>query len=198
MNTCQSNYTYSGDLTVYVYEPGASALRLTNPTGTTVSLSQDAVDPYYYSTSLTPAQYQSGWWGLQPITGGDWPEFELNQFVYAPPSFNVTSPNIDSASLPNVSRSNLQIRWDGAGGDFVTIELGRDYNGTIAEWVTCTVNDTGSFTVPSGTWTSWNTGQVLYVIVSRWYTGGDNLPFNNANNKMAARYSLYGGGVQAN
>ncbi len=199
LNTCQSSYTYSGSTSVYPIDPSASAARLSTPSGGTISLAADPVDTYYFAASIGVPT--SGWYGVDPITGSsDFPEFELGNAVYMPPAFQVTTPNLNQASLPNVSRSNFRLVWNGSGGDYVTLELGRQNNaGTIVEWVTCAVSDTGSFTVPSGTWAGWGSGSdVIHILVSRWVEGGDPVPFNNAANGMAGVYTVYGGGGAVN
>lgn len=195
----QCRYNYVSPETYTERLPGASQLDIT---GTRTVHLPDAT-----------ADGSPGWYGdgalrpdidIVPNTGYDlatiagdanWPEFDRPALVRVPGSFRVTNPNLGAANLPDVTRS-LSLSWTGSGGDYVLIYLGRTTSTGVADgYVTCAVQDTGSFTVPANTWPNWYRNGILYVQVGRVKVAYNEIPYDHSENRVAGIYWAYGAGV---
>jgi hypothetical protein len=135
---------------------------------------------------------------LSPVAGNaDWPGFDIPGLVELPPAFNVLTPNLDKVgTLPPLVSQSFTITWDGAGGDYMVLFILRQNQGTYVNdgVVTCAMVDDGSFTVPLGVWPDWQIGDFLHIEIGRVYQSSTILPHNNAENRMAGIYWVYGGG----
>ena len=200
-NGCSSNYTYSGDSVYILDNLGVSTAKLTSGSrsvNTSWNSSSSVLAFEADITSLSQINLSSSYI-LEPVspTNG-WPEFGSSNFLYMPSAVTLSTPSIDSSSLPLLSRNNLRFNWSGgSGGDYavVILELRNSDQSAVVETVTCVWPNTGSATVPSSAWTSWASGRVVAIVFGVMAVNdGGTLDVNNANVEVAGTYFVYGGG----
>jgi len=193
LDTCVSDYTSASK--VYVYDLGISALTLTGPAGSTLSLPWDSSSYLFQDSDLNSSgqYYANGSYDLDEVTGSSiFPDFELSSFVETPSSFNISSPSITGSSVASLSRGQLSFSWTGSDGDYVMIQMSLYNNAGTGydEVVTCAVADDGSFTVPSSTWTNWSANRQVTVLFGRAKKSSVTLPFNNAEDRVVGLHWL--------
>lgn len=123
-----------------------------------------------------------------------WPINDLASAVTIPSAFTVSAPNLAAAAAPPQKKNTFTITWSGSGGDYVMILLMRRDVPTPTI-VTCAANDDGEFLVPGATWATWPVGVFMDVLVGRVVVDRGLLPTNNAENRVAGVYWVYGGVV---
>ena len=197
-NGCSSNYSYSGT-GLTVLDVGASSATLAAGSKS-IDLTWIGGSTNNYETALTSAsQFTAGAaYALKPMNPSNgWPQFAVDDFVYMPGGLTLTSPLIDQQYLPDFSR-NQNFRWSGAGDAeriVIILQLLSSDQSTVDETVTCVVPNTGSYTMNSGTWSSYVSGRVIVVMVGAMVDdGGGVIDVNNAGLGMAGSHFVYGGG----
>lgn len=191
-----SGCTYLFDATVPVpVDTGAEALVLT--TGPTSLPLEPLGTVGYFGATLNDADVAAGAsFGLGPLAGGpDWPRLTVPDLVTIPPAFQVLLPDLDSATLPTVSQS-FTVQWTGSGGDYMVLDLQREYlegeTWTLLDDVVCTVPDTGSFTVPASVWPDWYAQERVYIRLGRVVEASRSLPHDGSTTVVAGVYSVVG------
>jgi len=200
-NQCSSNYEYSGS-EIEVFQPDVTRFTLKRGSAAAVNLFQGDGTPagneeYVFATqgNVSSSFANSAVYNLESAGTEDWPQFVLEGAVQTPSSFQVTSPVINAPTPPEITRSSFRLAWTGSGGDYVLARLLRfNSTGTLLEEVTCVLDDTGSFTVPSNVWAGWSAGSQLTVLVGRVKESTGKLPFNNSNSGMVGVQWVIGAG----
>lgn len=126
-----------------------------------------------------------------------WPSFDLRDAAAIPIGFTLATPFLDTAELPTIARGTV-LRWTGSGGHVVLIQIRREYQVAgidVEDRVTCAVPDTGSFVIPAQTWPDWFSNDLLYIQVGRALVGGQSLVHNQAENRVAGVYWVFGAGL---
>jgi len=144
--------------------------------------------PLALSGSLPGAAYGLEFAGLDIV--GDASIVPLGEFPAMP---GVSAPDITGTDADMVTRS-FAVRWQVGEGDFVAIQLGLwNSAGTgHEEFVTCLVEDDGSFTVPLSAFSDWPTNRQLDVIVDRVSLDDAVIPWNGARTSVWAYSREYG------
>ncbi len=181
-------------------DPQNTELKLASADHPPIAMTPDAVNPWFYSTALMPADYVDLWsYNLMPVDiGGDLPRFSLEGIARTPEPINVTMPDLTGATAPAV-RKAMQLAWDpptGSDPSYVVAMLDRlDVDtGEIVESVTCYIRDDGTFTVPQASWTAWPEGAQISIYVGRVTESAVSLPYNNAKNGVVGAYYVRGAG----
>jgi hypothetical protein len=199
-NQCSSNYEYSGT-DVEVFQPDVTRFTLKRGSAAAVNLFQGDGTPenpeYVFGTqgNVASSFANSANYNLESAGTDEWPEFVLEGAVQTPSSFQVTSPVINTSTAPDITRSNFRVAWTGGGGDYVLLRALR-YNstGTPLEEVTCVLDDTGSFTIPSNVWAGWSAGSQITLLVGRVKESTGTVPFNGSNSGMVGVQWIIGAG----
>jgi hypothetical protein len=169
---------------------GTGALEVTwRAGGASIVLPQAAYDPNVFAPeTLTPAALSGGsLWTVELRDGFSFPDLTLvDALATAAPGVEVSQPGINGANPPTVGRS-FAVSWSGQGasdGAFVEIyHLTPDGVGgvTVAQYMSCWVNDDGAFTVPD-LWGRWSLSaeDYLELHVGRATYTETVLPYNNA------------------
>ena len=193
-----------------LYDPGAPYVDLADATGlTTARLPPDPKLPGSYASALVPNidVVPGTTYDLEPIAGdADWPGFGIVDYLEVPAAFSVTSPALDQPTDPVDVTETFTLTWNGSGGDYVLLYIlregiyyyGSPYYGYTGTWVldgyvTCAVPDTGSFTMPAGTWPTWYPGAFLHIQVGRVIESSAIHPHDNSEVRAAGVYWIYGG-----
>jgi hypothetical protein len=185
------------------HDPQAAAVRFLGPGGEILRLEADpALGAGWFSDlSLARADAVPGaLYDLDAVAGGpDWPGFEVAGALKLPTDFVVTSPRLDRATLPEAPRS-LALAWGNNTSDYAVVWIRREaqglFGGTFTDgYVTCAMDDDGSFTIPAGTWPDWYEGDVLYLKVGRVLERDNRLPHDQSLNALAGVYWVYGAAV---
>lgn len=199
MGTCQ--FDYAAAAPPALQDPGAPYVQLSSG-ATTARFDPLAGTPgaYVPANPLVPNVnvLPGAVYDLDPVAGGaDWPGFGITGAVEVPAAFTVSVPDMARPNPPDVFRTTT-LNWGGSGGDYVLIYMLRQFE-NLGGWVndgvvTCAVPDTGSFTIPVGTWPDWYNNDLLHIQVGRAYQSDTVLPHNNAENRMVGIYWYYGAG----
>jgi hypothetical protein len=197
-DSCASNFTTA--ISFSVYDLGVSTVNM-KVGSRTVPLSWDSVGLQWGADLVTADFKESSTYSLETVSSASYPEFTLASLATTPSAIVLTSPKINSASPPNVSRSNLRFQWSGAASaDYVLLDLilSRDGNldtASIVNEVTCWVNNDGDFTVPPSMFSSWPTSGVLYILVGAVSEGGTSvMPTDNSESRVVGGYWVIGAG----
>jgi hypothetical protein len=211
LDTCVSNYAGASADAI---DLGVTDVKLTIPTGGTLTLVQDTTSTWLYALDDTNAdgyrddlranQYsQNGTYGLRPISASGFPSFILDDLAVTPSgSFQVTSPAIGGSTVPTFG-SNIHFTWTGATnqtgqtpGVYMVAALQRlnPAGDRVVEAVTCAFHDTGDFTVPGSTWSAYPSGVQITVLVGRISETGGTLPYNDADSGVVGSYWVIGAG----
>lgn len=161
-DTCRSEYQSTAQ--IYVYDFGISSTRLRSGSRT-LNLAWDAT-ALAWSADLTSADISAGSsLSLLPMSGEPLDGLTIDPFTTLPSSPNLTSPNLSGTSLGVLSQNQLNFSWSAGGADYIVIQLGltNPAGDSFVEWVTCRVNNDGSFNVPAGSFNSWISGRYVYV-----------------------------------
>jgi hypothetical protein len=196
LDSCQSDYSWSTE--VSIWDLGVRGVDLTTPTGSALTLAWDQ-DYAQFSGVVTNALYsQSGSYDLAELMTDSLGPFSMSDVVKGSNTFSVTSPNLNVAQLPSLTRTNLSVAWSGGTrGDAVLIVLSR-YNAdqtAIDEQVSCAATDDGSFTIPSSAWNSWANNRVVAISIGRAVKDTGTVPYNNAESQMVGVYWIVGGAI---
>lgn len=122
------------------------------------------------------------------------PEMEIAGMFYLPEAFTVTTPAIDSPSLPTIDR-DISVRWSGGSpADAVLLQFGmlNASKSTFEEQVYCAVRDDGSFDVPRSMWEAWAPGRLMNILIGRYRAGDGVIPVNDSDVATVGEYWLYG------
>lgn len=186
LDSCSLDYVNTAAKTAI----GATSLTFASGPDT-ITLLQDAGDPMTYaagSDTVTGADVTLGAvYALEPVGGGILPEFTASAFATIPgDSPDVETPALDGKTVPIQDEDPFTFTWGTPfDGDYVVIEMLRTRPNVLPyyiERVTCAANDDGSFRVPSGTFTDWDStkGDMIYIWVGRAVESDGILPYNNA------------------
>jgi hypothetical protein len=198
LDTCQFDYAGQGQPTPY--DPGAAQVGLSSGAVLASIPADPTVAPGVYADPNLAANVEvvpGTVYDLDPVAGNaDWPGFGVTGFVEVPPAFSVTSPNLGRASDPVDVTRTFTLTWSGGGGDYVLIWILRQYD-NFGTWVddgvvTCAVADTGTFTIPAGSWPNWFVGDFLHVQVGRVVETRAVLPHDQSEVRTAGTYWYYG------
>ena len=196
IDTCASNYTYTGDLYVLVPGPAVTA-NLAIPTGGAIGFSWSSTDASYENTSITAAELvEDASYDLAAIQPDGYPSFEVPAIVETVGAFTLTVPAISGATPPTINRTAFDLRWSGTSGDVIVVVLYLyDAGGSsVVETVTCALIDDGSFTVPATIFGSWASDRRLDLLIGSYPSPPGTLPFNHAESQFVGMYYLYGAG----
>jgi hypothetical protein len=182
LDSCATGYRYGGEF--YYIDVEVSRARLSAGTAA-LDLTWSATDGSYALEGFTRGWSDGATYDLAQLAGPVLPAFAHPGALRAPAAFPVSSPAIDAASPPTVARG-FDLTWSGSAGDFVLIALAlTDAAGSaIAQEVTCVARDDGRFAVPSGAFTTWGAGRVLYVSVGRATRGTGTRDLDNAGSQL--------------
>lgn len=188
--------TWPADPTLH--DLGVSEVGFTG-TSTVFELDDGPVTGGWYSAEPSTGDLEAGQaYDLDPIVeSAAWPEFRVRDAVEIPPGFSLIAPYLDTATLDYFPRQ-VSFQWNGTGGDFVLIQIRRELlvpAPVKQDQVTCMVPDTGSFTLPANVWPTWSSNDTLYFQVGRALVDGQALPHNNAENRVAGIYWVFGAGL---
>jgi hypothetical protein len=194
LDQCALDYSYGGSFSYY--DLGVSSWNLMLPSSGSIPFTWDPAVQWFYNDTFSNTKYiQNGSYSLPAVSAVDMPELEVPDAVYAPSSFTVTSPSINSTAPPTFTRGNITLGWSGATGDFMLAILQVASGTTVKETVSCALRDDGSFTVPGSTFSRWATGDTLYVLVGRARYASGTVTFNNADSRIAGVYWVVGAGT---
>jgi hypothetical protein len=145
-----------------------TSLTLTGPSGA-VALPWDAAS-LAFTGALAASDY-TAWssYALEPLVGGDLPEAPVDDFVLTAGPLALTSPVLDGTQPPLLSENQLAFTWSASGADVILFELMmvNSSTGTVDDYVSCVASDDGAFTIPAGTFATWNTNDYIQVYVGR-------------------------------
>lgn len=187
-------------------DPGASTLELVGTDGTAVALAWDSAEQAYNGTSGTgevPADHVTpgSTWSLPSFQGTELPEFSLDSFVALPDEFELTAPALDTTSTPVLTQEDLVFEWSSKGeadGVIIDLTLADGATGSQLERVTCLVEDNGAYTPPTGAFSEWDEGLVLYVKVGLAIETRGILPLNNSDVRINGAYTISGAATTDN
>ncbi len=189
---CAANYEppaftpYAGVDPAALSAPGVSNLRLGWSAADSAFVS--ALDS---SDFLTNTSYD-----LDGLVLPGFPEIDVEGVVQTPPSFNLTSPNLDGAVAPELGPATT-VRWTGATGDGVLLVMGlHNGAGTAYEAVVSCVADpaVGEISVQGSDWSSWIPGRQVDVYLGVSRRSDATVPFNGSLSEFAGVYWLFGAG----
>lgn len=192
-DACASNFTSS--LSLSVYDLGVTQIGLSS-SSTGMKLAWDSTY-LWWSTEPTAAQFKSDDnWDVDRISASGWPEFEVSLAARTPGTFSITAPALSGSSLPSLAKGDLNLRWSGASGDRMLLYMVLTDDGdwsSILEEVSCVALNDGSFSVPTSTFKSWRSNEVLYIMMGNTVgAGAGTVPLNNGDSRIAGAYWLIG------
>lgn len=194
MNQCAVDY--NPPLNATSINTGLGSVTLSSGS-TTLNLGPSADLANYFETTPNASTWVAGGtWTLEADGSADnWPGFELNNIATFPSAPTITSPAMNSGTIPTATR-NTTFSWSSTGSaDYVVMWLARseDAGATIAEVMTCVATDDGSFTLDGTMWSGWDTlDGVVLAQIGRVTVSGNRLPHNDADNGLAAVSWVYG------
>ncbi|TNE88750.1 MAG: hypothetical protein EP330_13600 [Deltaproteobacteria bacterium] len=150
LDTCSSNYTYTGTL----YDRPVNAASLTMNSGSTVLDFQYSAQNLEFSRDLTIAEFRPGSvFDLHPLPSSTFPSYGVEGFAKTPLPFQVTQPEFDTFIT-----DDFTVTWSSdERGDYMLIrmDLYSDLAGGFVETVKCLVADDGEFFVSGSNFSTW-------------------------------------------
>lgn len=196
LDTCRRDGSYTPSSSLYLDDPGLSAITLQPSSGSSITLSADSGG--YLNNALTASQVAVGRsWTLAPLVGSGLPEEAVASFARMPAPPSVTSPTITGSGVDTVS-PYFTLRWTPGGSDYVAIELYLDNGYGSAdtggfELVRCYASDDGSHQIDTSQFTSFPSGAQLNLLVSLVVDRpGGKLPWNQADARVAGMNGVLG------
>jgi hypothetical protein len=200
MNSCVFSYAPAGQPTPL--DTGATSMTFSSLAGPSFTLASGGPGPEWFSSGALQPNVQvvpGARYDLLPMPGNpDWPAFTQPDALTVPDAFTVTSPSVNGASIQTVNRT-ATVTWNGGtGADYLVFYVERTWLNTLTgQWetdgyVTCAVDDTGTFTIPGNTWPDWFSGDLLYFNIGRVHDDGGVLPHNDGQNDLAGVYWVVG------
>ncbi|MFK7927060.1 MAG: IPT/TIG domain-containing protein, partial [Myxococcota bacterium] len=188
LRSCRSNYEAS--LTATIYDPEISRFFLrrgdSSPAITLFPGTGDVSATTFVTSGNVATSYANNAnWELESEGGNEWPAFKIAGAIQTPGTFSITSPVVSSSTIPTVRRNTFNVAWNGSGGDYVIIRALRYSNGSFVEEVSCAVNDSGAFTIPSSSFSGWSSGGQITLLVGRVIEPNGVVPFNNSRSGLA-------------
>lgn len=189
LEDCSSNYTAS----FTIFQGSAPSATLTG-SGGNITLTWDTAGDSWVADAIGAQKfYTSDTYDLALPAFGDYPAASINNVLETPSAFSITSPNVNGASIPTVSKTAFTINWSGgARADEMVISISVIGGGNSLETVTCAANDDGSFTIPSNVWTYWASADYFIVALSRVNYGTGTVPYTNGGSAMVGMYTIIG------
>jgi len=179
-----------------------------DPRGGTATLRADstAVDLPYNSTEgrflaydMPAEQYAGGEsYDLELKDTPGLPEILIPDAFTAPAPFVLDEPVLDVPEpLPMTADQHFGWNTDAETGDAVIIQVGMltAAGDAFEEELYCVSRDVGSFTLPEEMWTRWARDRYVNVLVGRYRTGNELVPWNDGRMEVAAQYWWYGAAV---
>lgn len=196
LDTCRRDGSYTPSSSLYLDDPGLSAITLQPSSGSSITLGADSGG--YLNNALTASQVSVGQsWTLAPLVGSGLPEEAVASFARMPAPPSVTSPTITGSGVDTVS-PYFTLRWTPGGSDYVAIELYLDNGYGTAdtggfELVRCYASDDGSHQIDTSQFTSFPSGAQLNLLVSLVVDRpGGKLPWNQADARVAGMNGVLG------
>lgn len=193
-NICASDY--EPNLSASVYDPGLSTMTLKRGSSVLMNLSPstDGIAGSYETTNNVHNDFiHSTSYSLESTGTMDWPALDIDSSANTPGSFEITRPVVSTDLIPTVSRTNFGVTWNGSSADYVVIRITLvDSSGNALERVSCVVDDTGSFTVPSGVWNRWSSGLQGTLLVGRFRQSNAIIEHNRSRSGMVGVQWLLG------
>jgi hypothetical protein len=194
MDSCAVNYPLNVSA---AYSPGSPSLTLT--TGTkAIDFFQDTTYTWLYFSDPATANGDvvlGGVYDLAPPVGAapDWPNTSIPGIGQVPSnSPDVSLPAMDGAQPAQVTQGAFTFNWGGPyDGDYVLIQANRarpDASGyyAVVEYVSCVATDDGTFKIPSGTFSAWDTTKdAFYISVGRAIETQGTIPYDNSESGIA-------------
>jgi hypothetical protein len=117
----------------------------------------------------------------------DLPDFEIEGIAATPPPFALSSPTLGGALPMSLRQDELDFRWNVLEADWVVFYLARLSNDgrQQLEVLTCLAENDGAFDVPSGVWSDWEAGNVIYTYAGALREAEATVPLNNGTSSVA-------------
>ncbi len=116
----------------------------------------------------------------------DLPDFTIADLAATPAPFLLTSPAIDGGAPLTLGREQLTFLWQAVEADAVVIYISRltgDGRETL-EIMSCLAENDGAFTIPTGAWDGWQTGNQLITYVGALRESDTTVPLNNGGSSV--------------
>lgn len=188
----------------YEYEPvydnidargGTATLRADS---TAIDLPYNSTEGRFLAYDISAAQYAAGEsYDLALSDTPGLPELEIADAFTAPARFELEEPLLDVPEpLPLTADQHFGWNTDET-GDAVIIQVGmlNVAGDAFEEELYCVSRDVGSFTLPEEMWTRWARDRYVNVLVGRYRTGNELVPWNQGRMEVAAQFWWYGAGI---
>jgi len=194
LENCENGSWSSGNK-IYVYDIDTRTTTIRPTSGSSSTLTWNSTYLQWANMDLSSSQYQNGsTYSLDTIESSNFVPIDISPLARTPAAFSVTTPNFSGSSYPYVSRSSLQVRWSGSGGDAMLIgaQLYNADTTVIEQEVYCLANDDGSFTIPSTEWSGFPSDRVMVMSVRRIVESGGSVEFNDSQSRVVGSYTING------